>query len=342
MIWKRMEIAVAVVLASCGGGDDGLSTGPGAALTIAARSSALQGGQTGTPVAAPPSVKLTRSRAGVAGIVVTFQVASGEGTVAGATATTDVNGVATVTSWKPGRIGVNTLTASASDASGSPITFQATADGGPAMQARYFFADSMNLGTAVAPQWVPAGIRGDGRARNGQTAIVGNLGGEYQGQFCGVSAVIGRGGAYDESASLFMFPSRFWSVTLPASCQPSRGYRFFLDGTAAPPVVLHPLSLVDSIAVMTVGETRTRPMIFQTGGREVGGIRFVDDIVAATSSVLITRLPDVRDELDRPVHQWRIESRGTHRAANTGSGVPYYLPFSLTVTEVPYPFASYP
>jgi hypothetical protein len=64
----------------------------------------------------------------VAGVSVTFAVASGGGTVVPTTAlTTDVNGIAQVTSWTLGTTaGANTLTATATGLSGSPVTFTAT------------------------------------------------------------------------------------------------------------------------------------------------------------------------------------------------------------------------
>jgi hypothetical protein len=66
------------------------------------------------------------------------------------------------------------------------------------------------------------------------------------------------------------------------------------------------------------------------------------------------RLPNVVDELGRSVRQWRIETRDTHRAMgavkdtsrkNSGeipTGTTYFMPWRMTVTEVPYPFPIYP
>ena len=53
----------------------------------------------------------------------------------------------------------------------------------------------------------------------------------------------------------------------------------------------------------------------------------------------------------RIVRQWRIESQGTHQAVclvfNTNGSIKsmgpwYFLPFAVTVTEVPYPYQNYP
>jgi adhesin/invasin len=82
----------------------------------------------GTPVLPAPSVTITDADAKpIAGITVTFALATGGGSLAGPTAMTDANGVATVGSWVVGTTaGVNTLTAAAVNVPGSPLTFTAT------------------------------------------------------------------------------------------------------------------------------------------------------------------------------------------------------------------------
>ena len=69
----------------------------------------------GTAVAIAPSVTVTNSDgAALSGTTVTFAVATGGGSVTGGAATTDAQGVATVTSWTLGTTaGTNTLTATA-------------------------------------------------------------------------------------------------------------------------------------------------------------------------------------------------------------------------------------
>jgi len=204
----------------------------------------------------------------VAGVIVTFAVVSGDGVITGGTPTTDANGVATVGSWKPGRYGANSLTATAPGATGSPLTFEAIADPGPdPTPVRMAFADSVNVGTASAPQWVAAGIRGDGRTRDGQP-LASNSGGEYQGSFCGSSLFVGRGELFDENSNLYANIARYWNESLPASCKPSRGYRIYADGPNAPPKVMHPLSIAVDIGTMVVGETRIQEYPLQGGSVE--------------------------------------------------------------------------
>jgi hypothetical protein len=119
--------------AACGGGGSTSTPPPPppptpANLTIQGGNN--QSGAVGQPVATPPSVKVSSaSGAAIAGITVTFAVASGGGSVTGATPTTGTDGVATVGSWTLGTgAGTNTLTASitANGVTGNPATFTAT------------------------------------------------------------------------------------------------------------------------------------------------------------------------------------------------------------------------
>ena len=112
----------------------GISRAP---ASVAAEAGDGQSAEIGTAVATPPSVKVLDPQGDpVAGVTVVFAVASGGGSVTGATATTNSSGVATVGSWTlGGTAGANTLTATvdASGVSGNPVTFTATAtDTGPA------------------------------------------------------------------------------------------------------------------------------------------------------------------------------------------------------------------
>jgi hypothetical protein len=85
----------------------------------------------GTPVAVPPAVRVFDLNDNpVAGVPVTFAVASGGGSVEPATpVSTNAEGVAAAASWRLGAVaGANTLTATVggTGVSGSPVTFQAT------------------------------------------------------------------------------------------------------------------------------------------------------------------------------------------------------------------------
>ena len=94
-------------------------------------------GQTATvnaAVATAPSALVTDAYNNpVSGVVVSFTVVSGGGTVTGASATTNAAGIATVGNWTLGTTaGANTLTATFAGLSGPPATFTATGVAGPA------------------------------------------------------------------------------------------------------------------------------------------------------------------------------------------------------------------
>jgi N-acetylneuraminic acid mutarotase len=87
-----------------------------------------QTAQHGANVAIRPAVRVTDQYGNPAyGVTVTFTVTGGGGTVTGATVNPDANGIAAVGSWTLGPApGPNSLAATASGLSGSPVTFTAT------------------------------------------------------------------------------------------------------------------------------------------------------------------------------------------------------------------------
>ncbi len=111
---------------------DATATAGSAANAVAASGNG-QSVVVGAQVPIAPSVRVTDSAGnGVAGVGVTFAVASGGGTAGGATQTTDSSGEATVGSWTLGTVtGPNTLTATAAGLASSPVTFTAMATAGP-------------------------------------------------------------------------------------------------------------------------------------------------------------------------------------------------------------------
>ncbi len=127
-----LTTAVAIVGAvtyGCGGSNE---TGT-AVLLIAAQSVITQDGTVGQVVAIPPSVVLLKNGLPNPGVTVTFVVATGGGSVVGATQVTDANGVARLGSWTLGpTAGSQSVNALASDsATGTPVVFTAIASPGP-------------------------------------------------------------------------------------------------------------------------------------------------------------------------------------------------------------------
>ncbi|NDI02182.1 MAG: hypothetical protein EBY57_10415, partial [Actinobacteria bacterium] len=107
----------------------------GAAANIAINDGNNQTATVGSAVATAPSVIVTDAQGNaVQGTSVTFAVASGGGSLApSGTVTTDASGIATSPAWTLGTTaGSNTLTATSSGLTGSPVTFTATGEPGTA------------------------------------------------------------------------------------------------------------------------------------------------------------------------------------------------------------------
>ena len=106
----------------------------GAAATLAIQAGDNQTATAGSQVAVDPAVLVTDGGGNpVAGVAVTFAVATGGGSIGGANAVTDASGIAEVGGWTLGSIaGPNTLTATSAGLSGSPVTFHATGTAGSA------------------------------------------------------------------------------------------------------------------------------------------------------------------------------------------------------------------
>ena len=152
IVWHSLDPAIATITSPAAGagtaqGTRGaariiaqLLTGPKDTVTVnvqllarnlAAQSGSGQTGVVGTQLAQPIVAQVTASDGvGVSGVAVSFAVASGGGSVANATVTTDAGGLAQTT-WRLGAtVGAQTVTASAAGLSGSPVTFSATARSG--------------------------------------------------------------------------------------------------------------------------------------------------------------------------------------------------------------------
>ncbi len=103
-----------------------LTAGPATQIAVSAGNG--QSATVGTAVATAPAVIVRDASTNVvSGVSVTFAVTGGGGSVTGGSATTDAFGIATVGSWTLGNTaGSNTLTATSTGLSGSPVGFAAT------------------------------------------------------------------------------------------------------------------------------------------------------------------------------------------------------------------------
>jgi hypothetical protein len=207
-------------------------------------------------------------------------------------------------------------------------------------RANLVWADSVVInGAAVA-----AGIRGDGRLKDG-SASTGMPTNEYQGAWCGTSAFRSGG------ADLNFKPNSSWSTSMQSVCGSQRLYNFYLSGSNGAPTLNGPHSYAWGLWTLSAGQSVLQSEGFGVQLTGCGILMFSDSArYAPASSVRQTRLADVVVN-GVTQRQWRIESQGSHQAAcvvyNPNGSVKsvgpwYYLPFALTVTEVKYPWSSYP
>lgn len=132
---RGLAVATAFVLVGCGGGDGptggdggGNGGGAGAATSISPVSGDTQRGVPGSSLLAPFVVKVGDAAGnGISGITVTWSVTAGGGSLSQTSTVTNSVGEATVVLTLGSPAGQNTVTASAAELTGSPVTFTASA-----------------------------------------------------------------------------------------------------------------------------------------------------------------------------------------------------------------------
>jgi hypothetical protein len=144
-----------------------------------------------------------------------------------------------------------------------------------------------------------------------------------------------------------------WTTSMQAACGPARGYRYYLNGADDPNPysggVNH--SFARDLYDLPVGQSAIQFEGFGAGLPNNCDRLMYDDAYPPSNSTLQTRLTDSTRADGVHVRRWRVESRGSHIAVcgytnNRGvfvtTGPQYYLPFAISVTEVPYPYPKYP
>lgn len=209
-------------------------------------------------------------------------------------------------------------------------------------RANLVWQDLVDIGSPGAPNVVAAGIRGDGRNRVGDPAASGS---EYQGSYCGVRATI-----YDQKGENGnLNPDVDTDYT--SGCGGIR--TMVLDiGANGAPVVSGPMFLIDAIWTLGPGAVVLQPMDFGLqDGQSNCRFSFNASYGNGASNVRLSRLPDVQVSPTVTARQWRLQSQGTHMAAcltvtragkYVDTGGRYSLPFDVTITQVPYPYDTYP
>jgi hypothetical protein len=126
------------------------SSSPPAAASVTAAAATNLTATAGSAVATSPSVKVTDSKgSAIAGTVVRFDVVTGGGAVARASATTDASGIANAGTWTLGTTaGTNTLEATVA---GLPVVrFTATGSAGPAASIATMAGDNQSGAVGAA------------------------------------------------------------------------------------------------------------------------------------------------------------------------------------------------
>lgn len=133
---------------------------PAAPLEIEMNPGASGNGQSaevGSTLPLPLRVRVTRADQPVEGVVVSWAVPAGNGTI-GTSSTTNADGVGSVIWVLPTNSGIKTATATLSGAGGSPITFQATATPGAATSFTLLGGDNQTI-SAGAPAGLPLAVK---------------------------------------------------------------------------------------------------------------------------------------------------------------------------------------
>src|SRR5581483_890581 len=226
----------------------------GSAQTIAVSAGDAQTATVGTNVNVDPAV-VVRDQYGnpVAGVGVTFAVASGGGSATGTNATTNASGVATAGSWQLGTAaGSNTLTATSGSLGGSPVTFHATGTADAPTTLAVSSGDNQSATVATATASPPTAIVTDqyGNPVSGVAVTFAVASGG--GSVTGANATTGASGL--ASVGSWTLGTAAGANTLTASSSGLSDVTFDATGTAG--AVDH-LVLSPATATITADQTQT-------------------------------------------------------------------------------------
>lgn len=205
---------------------------------------------------------------------------------------------------------------------------------------------------------VPTGIRGDGRDATGQPTIDGAN--AYQGSYCGVWGVVYS--LKGESGNVRFDPDTYYDgPSMSAACGGRRSQVIYPSNAGAllgPAQASYSEAIFYAVWQLALGQSSNTEMRIGPVPLPDGTICTLDYNHAAyvgSNSAFATRLPDVQVTNSAgatTARQWRVVSQGNHngeclvknpRSGNlVDSGRQVYLPFAVTITEMPAPYLTFP
>jgi adhesin/invasin len=307
-----------------------------AASAIAERGGLGQSAVLNTTVAVPPSVRVTDQYGNpVRGVTVTFAVTGGGGSITGGTAVTGWDGVAQVGSWTLGpSAGVNTLAATSTGLTGSPVIFTANAIGTAAsVGVNNGDLQTATAGTAVA---IPPSVR-----------VVDQAGNPVQGTAVTFAVTGGGGSVLGESqttGSDGVARLARWTLgavpgpnTLTATNQGLAGSPVTFTATGTPPPAATSIALNDgdgqSAAVGTAVATPPSVIVRDQYNNPFPGLSVTFAATAGGGSVTGTAQTSGSNGVAR-VGSWTLgPTAGTNTLAATTAGL-IGSPVSFTATAI--------
>lgn len=305
----------------------------GAAASVTAISATQQTAPVGTLVTSAPSVVVRDAGGNPApNVAVTFAVTSGNGQLAGASQTTNAQGIATVTSWRVGTApGTNTVTATVSGL--VPVTFTATGTAGTPVLIEKTAGDNqtgpVNRAVAVAPQVKVSDAAGVGVAGVPVTFAVASGGG---------AVVIGdvvTGTNGTATVGAWILGTTPGTNTLTASVTGLTPVTFTATATGGTAVSMLPLSQVTQTGV--AGQVATSPpsvVVRDAQGNPVANVT-VNFAVTAGGGLLAGATQVTGTNGTATVGSWTFGSiAGTNTVVATATGLSS-VTFSATTSGVP-------
>jgi len=306
----------------------------GVPVSSAAAGGVNQSATVGAAVAVAPSVVVRDNRGNpVSGVSVTFAIASGGGTLTGATVLTNAAGVATVGSWTLGNVaGTQSILARVT---GLPdVTFTATATpGAAALITAQTIANFGNIVVSLA-QAIPTlpSVKVTDAAGNPivGTTVTFTLGNAFSGTLTGDTQVTNAGGI--ATLGSWTLPTSAGTVSVVATVPNLTGVTFVANMVSGAPTQLVLQSVIPASKVQLTTITVTARLLDQFGNAAtLSGVSVV--FTPGTSSGTVSASPVTTDANGVASTTWTLGAVTTPtQTLSVTSGTYTPIPISVTVT----------